>query len=341
MSGPMDEQLNVGEDSFMDTIANLVGVLIILVAIVSLHAEKIVVPRGERPEQNQAREELASALNAATRTANAIEIDSQRLEQDLAAEQRLAASLAEERREKMIWLELARRQIAEQKAALDERAQRRLEMVAEETKLQQQLDELQRQRRAQAAAAAVPKEIELVHYPTPIAKTVFSDEVHFRLENGRLAYVPLNELLEQMKAEWKYKAEKLGQDPSTVELIGPIENFRMEYELVAESPDPSLPLDPNRGMIVRFNKFLITPMGANTGEPLAVALGENSQFRQRLQRLPPGKTTISIWVYPESYEQLLTLRSWLREQGYQTACWPLESGRPITGGPNGLRTTAQ
>jgi|694.fasta_scaffold35488_2 hypothetical protein len=339
MSSPLDEQLNVGEDSFMDTIANLVGVLIILVAIVSLHAEKIVVPRSDVAVHEQARAELSSALSAVTQTANAIELDSQRLDQDLSAEQRLTASLGDERRQKMIWLELARRQISEQKAALDEQAQRRLELVAEETRLQQKLDEVQRERRAQAAAA--PKEIELVHYPTPIAKTVFSDEVHFRLENGRLAYVPLNELLEQMKAEWKYKAEKLGQDPSTVEQIGPIENFRMEYELVAESPDPNLPLDPNRGMIVRFNKFLITPLEPNRGEPLTVALADNSQFRQRLQRLPPGKTTISIWVYPESYAELMTLRSWLREQGYQTACWPLESGRPITGGPNGLRTTAQ
>ncbi len=339
MSSSFDEQLNVGEDSFMDTIANLVGVLIILVAIVSLHAEKIVVPRTNPAAHQQEQQQLAAALSAVTQTANALELDSQHLEQDLAAEQRLTASLAEERRQKMIWLELARRQISEQKAALDEQARQRLELVAEESRLQQQLQQVQMRRRAQAAAA--PREIDLVHYPTPIAKTVFSDEVHFRLENGKLCYVPLNELLEQMKAEWKYKAEKLGQDPSTVEWIGPIDNFRMEYELVAESPDPNLPLDPNRGMIVRFNKFLITPIEPQPGEPLAAALEEGSQFRQRLSRLPPGKTTISIWVYPESYESLLTLRTWLREQGYQTACWPLESGRPITGGPNGLRTTAQ
>lgn len=339
MSRGVDEQLNVGEDSFMDTIANLVGVLIILVAIVSLHAEKIVVPRTDSAAHAESRNELSSALTAVTRTANAIELDSQRLEQDLAAEQRLTASLAEERRQKMIWLELAGRQIAEQKAALDEQAQRQLEAVAEETRLQRELSELQRQRQAKTAAQS--KEIQLVHYPTPIAKTVFSDEVHFRLENGRLAYVPLNELLEQMKAEWKYKAEKLGQAPSTVEQIGPIENFRMEYELIAESPDPALSPDLSRGMIIRFNKFLIMPIEPNPGEPLEIALAEPSQFRQRLQRLPPGKTTISIWVYPESYEQLLTLRTWLREQGYPTACWPLESGRPITGGPNGLRTTAQ
>ncbi len=339
MSSSFDEQLSVGEDSFMDTIANLVGVLIILVAIVSLHAEKIVVPRTNPAVHQEKQKELVAALNAVTQTANSLELDSQRLEQDLASEQRLATSLAEERRQKMIWLELARRQISEQKAALDEQARKRLELVSEETRLEQQLQQIQMRRRAQVAAA--PKEIALVHYPTPIAKTVFSDEVHFRLEHGKLVYVPLNELLEQMKAEWKYKAEKLGQDPSTVEMIGPIENFRMEYELVAESPDPNLPLDPNRGMIVRFNKFLITPMEANPGEPLATALNEGSQFRQRLSRLAPGKTTISIWVYPESYESLLTLRTWLREQGYQTACWPLEAGRPITGGPNGLRTTAQ
>lgn len=339
MSSAFDDQLNVGEDSFMDTIANLVGVLIILVAVVSMHAEKIVIPRVDEAAHSAAVSELQDSLTKAKWTANSVEVDAQRLEMDLAAEQRLAASLAEERRQKMIWLELARRQIEEQKLSLDEQAQRRLELVAEESRLTQQLNELQMKQRALAAAA--PKEIDLVHYPTPIAKTVFSDEVHFRLENGRLIFVPLNELLDQMKAEWKYKAEKLGQDPATVEVIGPIENFRMEYELVAESPVPNQPLDANRGIIVRFNKFMIEPVQPNLGETLDIALAEGSQFRQRLSRLAPGKTTISIWVYPESYEPLLQLRQWLREQGYQTACWPLETGRPITGGPNGLRTTAQ
>ncbi|MFM7118602.1 MAG: hypothetical protein ACKO0N_18400 [Planctomycetota bacterium] len=339
MSSAFDEQLNIGEDSFMDTIANLVGVLIILVAVVSMHAEKIVIPRTDVEAHSVAKDEKTAEVTKAKWEANSVELDTQRLEMDLAAEQRLSASLAEERRQKMIWLELARRQIEEQKLALDEKSQRRLELVAEESRLRQELAEVQMKQRAQAAAA--PKEIELVHYPTPIAKTVFSDEVHVRLENGRLVFVPLNELLEQMKAEWKYKAEKLGQDPSTVEVIGPIDNFRMEYELVAESPDPNVPLDANRGMIIRFNKFIVTPTQPNPGEPLEVALQEGSEFRQRLNRLPAGKTTISIWVYPESYEQLLELRGWLRQQGYQTACWPLETGRPITGGPNGLRTTAQ
>ena len=339
MSSAFDEQLNVGEDSFMDTIANLVGVLIILVAVVSMHAEKIVVPRTDVEAHSVAKEEITAEVKKAKWEANSVELDTQRLEMDLAAEQRLSASLAEERRQKMIWLELARRQIEEQKSALDEKSRRKLELVAEESRLRQELAEVQMKQRAQMAAA--PKEIELVHYPTPIAKTVFSDEVHVRLENGRLVFVPLNELLEQMKAEWKYKAEKLGQDPSTVEVIGPIDNFRMEYELVAESPEPNQPLDPNRGMIIRFNKFIVTPTQPNLGETLDIAFREGSEFRQRLSRLPAGKTTISIWVYPESYEQLMELRGWLRQQGYQTACWPLETGRPITGGPNGLRTTAQ
>lgn len=339
MSSAFDDQLNVGEDSFMDTIANLVGVLIILVAVVGMHAEKIVIPRTDIETHSVAKKEVTEAVTKAKWEANSVELDTQRLEMDLAAEQRLSASLAEERRQKMIWLELARRQIEEQKLALDEKSQRKLELVAEESRLRQELAEAQMKQRALAAAA--PKEIELVHYPTPIAKTVFSDEVHVRLENGRLVFVPLNDLLEQMKAEWKYKAEKLGQDPSTVEVIGPIDNFRMEYELVAESPDPNLPLDANRGMIIRFHKFIVTPTQANLGETLEVALQDGSEFRQRLGRLPPGKTTISIWVYPESYEQLMELRGWLRQQGYQTACWPLETGRPITGGPNGLRTTAQ
>ena len=51
--------------------------------------------------------------------------------------------------------------------------------------------------------------IVLKHLPTPLAKTVFGQEVHFRLLDGRLAYVPLNELVDILSAQWQQKVWKL------------------------------------------------------------------------------------------------------------------------------------
>lgn len=337
MSASAEEPLNVGEDSFMDTIANLVGVLIILVAVVGMRAEQMVAPRIQNPQREQVRKQLENTVLETTQVANTLEMDSSRLEQDLFAEQRLVARLNDERRQKLIWIELAKRQLAEKLAELDTQSRQRLEWIADQARLQQELAQLQMQRRA---AATQPRTVDLVHYPTPIAKTVFADELHFRLEQGRLVYVPIEELIAAMKAEWKHQAEKMGDQPALIEAIGPIENFRMEYELIAERGDP-LQLESSAALLIKFNRFVILPMSDELGEPLADALRDGSQFRERLRRQNPARTTVSLWVYPDSYEPLSELKGWLREQGFQAACWPMEAGQPISGGPRGLRTTAQ
>ena len=339
MNPNSNEEIDVGSDSFMDTIANLVGVLIILVAVVSLKAEKIIKTADKSSERQTQMARMANDLTVEQSQANGLEIDAVRLEQDLASEQRLQARLSYERHQKLIWMELARRQIEEQKLSLDDQQRRQLESQAEKSRLEQNLAQIEMRCRALQTTAA--KTEDLIHYPTPIAKTVFSDEVHFRMERGTIAHVPINELIAQMKAEWKYKAEKLQQHSSTIETVGPIENFRMEYELVVEPEDAMAPPAMNQRMMIRFNRFVIEPLSENAGESFEKALTENSAFRSRLERLVPGKTTVSIWVYPDSYRELAKLKEWLRERGFQTACWPLETGRPITGGPNGMRSTAQ
>lgn len=97
--------------------------------------------------------------------------------------------------------------------------------------------------------------------------------------------------------------------------------------------------------MIQFNGFQLFPASENLGVPVAEALVDSdqqtSEFAYALRRFPPGKTTVSLWVYPDSFAEYNQVKNWLYDRGYQVACWPLNHDKWISGGPNGFRTSAQ
>ena len=75
------------------------------------------------------------------------------------------------------------------------------------------LEILNRQREAIEKTPAESVEIE--SFTTPLGRTVDGREVHFQLSHGRIAYVPLNELVDKAVADVKRKVDRaLGSDPN-------------------------------------------------------------------------------------------------------------------------------
>ena len=107
----------------------------------------------------------------------------------------------------------ANRDLAQFKSQLDEQSQRKLELAARIQEMSLRLRELEQKEESLAAENETP--IELEHLPTPMAQTVFGRERHFRLSGGKLVYVPLNELTEQLRSEAHKNAWKL-KDVSTI-----------------------------------------------------------------------------------------------------------------------------
>ena len=148
----------------------------------------------------------------------------------------------------------------------------------------------------------------------------------------------MNELIELMRDEWKEKARKLERADETTETVGPIGDFRLQYLLQAKQAEgPSG--RPTR--TPEFSKFVLVPTSESIGVPYENALQEESEFRMWIELSEPAKTTVSVWVYPDSFEEFNLLKKWLYQRGFKTACWPLSANRPITGGPSGHRSTAQ
>ncbi len=335
MTRRQQQEALVGEDSFLDVVGNLVGVLIILVAVVSVQAgrwvrsqaaEELPTHRVQAEEQALFLDEKAS-LSIEAEVADLQKAIAERTMIQQVAEQVLRQTLIENRE---LEIEIERRR---ELASQDDR--QRIDQAAEISELQRTVERLKSQ--MTAAEVVITQRTEILHYPTPIAKTVFSDEIHFRLQNGRISFVPLDAMLQKIKAQAESRLAELTKSPIVSGVIGPDSGFMMEYQLAGQRYERG----DQRGVQVQFLGFVMYPVTNCPSEDLRDALQEDSQFRSRLNRLTPSKTTVSVWVYPESYPQFLELKQWLRERGYQVAAWPLDDGAHISGGPAGLRSSAQ
>ena len=77
------------------------------------------------------------------------------------------------------------------------------------------------------------------------------------------------------------------------------------------------------------------------GEPVRLALEQGSEFREKLAKILPGRTTITIWVYPDGFDAFRQIRKELYRQGYTIAARPLPMGEAIAGSPDGSKSAAQ
>ena len=330
----MQHDAGMGQDSFLDIVANLVGILIILVVVVGAQAASSW--QAVQPSQTQLVEadKIKRALDKEFEHALNLQRENGELHRKLDYEQSLSKRLSANRHALLM-------QMSEAKVLLDSRKQDMDEHLVESHRLRAEVEQLKQQIqqvRYEFAAvdhhsAVVAKTIE--HYPTPIAKTVFSDEIHFQIKGGKIAYVPMDELITAMRNEWKVKAKKLNSAENTWESVGPIENFRMQYLLKVVSNT----VGPPSTYGIQFQRFEIQSLSSIIGEEIENALQSDSDFRRRLSRLIPQKTTVSLWVYPTDYQQFVEIRDWLRQNQFQIASWPLKEGQLISGGPSGFRTS--
>ncbi len=345
------KQITTGQDSFLDIVANLVGILIILVVVVGAQASASWVHTSPSEGLVAKIDDLKESKARLDDTITKLQSDNESLVRKQAKENSLAAALTDQRHEALISLEIfqqklkvAKKTRLEKLAAIDTAAAIEIEkkdaFEVQQRLLKDELAELNRESKAVSYSNEPATEV-IKHFPNPIAKTVFSDEIHFCLNNGRLSYVPMTELLSLIKSEWKRNAERLSRVEQVIEIVGPVGDYRMQYELVVETNYDRMGDGTMAQKSVSFQGFRMIPSSPLIGEPIEAALQKNSNFQKRLTNFEPGKTTVSIWVYPNDFESHAILKKWIYENGFQMASWPLDHGKRISGGPAGFKTSAQ
>ena len=90
-----------------------------------------------------------------------------------------------------------------------------------------------------------------------------------------------------------------------------------------------------------WNMIYLVDAEPNLGQPIAQALGPGSEFRGRIAACRPQSTTVTIWVYPDSFDDFRALKAELFKLGFLTAARPMPMGEPIAGSPSGSRSRAE
>jgi hypothetical protein len=327
------ESTEFGSDSFLDIIANVVGILIILVMVTGVRvklAPASADPPPAAPRQYGLEEQRRRVEKLAGGVADA--------EHALAGEdQRLAAG---------------RRAIDQARNGLEER-QARLEADAahwqDAERFRRELEELLAADKARLggllrdrAAIPAPKKDkhEIVSYPTPLSHGVDGPEIHFQLKDGLVAHVPMRTLVEGIIQDFRVKVGSRPEARMIEGKVGPAEQFDLTYVMVLE-------------------KGVFVPLATRLGESLDQALAPNSRFRQVLYSgehdRPIGNTssryesttgepqqiTVTLWTYPDSFALYRRLKQELYLEGFAVAGRPMPFGTPIAGARTGTQSQAQ
>jgi hypothetical protein len=328
-----------GQDSFLDVITNLVGILLILVMVVGIRAQGAIVKLPLAPSSTTVSQQTLSERNNVRKQADNLRANVMEIQHRADQIGELVAQRQQERHQLNVLMTAARLELSQRAKTLSQSQQDQVKASLDVQELERQLLQVQSQQRT--LSGNDKSTVVLEHFPTPLAQTVFGREEHFRLLGGRLVFVPLNELTDQLRDAAERQIHRLKDVPQISETIGPMQGFYLRYTLQRRELGTLTRLGPAVRQVIELKQFTLVPSADDLGEPLVKALQPASQFRQVLDSLKPGTTVITVWTYPDSYSEFRQLKSWLYERGFSTAARPLPAGQPIGGSPSGTRSAAQ
>lgn len=317
------EDASVGEDSFLDTIANLVGIMIILVVVVGSKT-KI---DAEAYGRELAEKSPPMELDEPVREVRALQQSLLNTQEQQRAYELENAYRKLERDNLLAQVTLARAAVEEHLQSLDADKRRDIEQEQQLETLQAKLQEMTEKMGA-AEESKRPK-IVLEHLPTPMAKTVFHREMHVKLQNNRVAVIPWDRLVDTLKQQVPLAARRNASRSSLEDSLGPIGGWLMKYRML------SVP----GGM--ELDRFELEQVSSDDDEPLAQACAPSGRLYMELASRNPAETVVTVWIYPESFDTFRQLKVYLFEQGFLSAARPMPNGLRIGASPSGNRSSAQ
>ena len=181
----------------------------------------------------------------------------------------------------------------------------------------------------------------LNHRLSPVTKPVESDEVHFRVAEGMVSMIPLNDLLDRLKDQVMSRRSTIMRFNQFEGQVGPVSGYSMKYTVEKEGGTALESLQTGDLRVrVSVSKWQLQPEESLLQEPIADALRPGSRFRQQLETCPPD-SVVTIWVYETSFSQFAAIRELAHGLRLRVAARPLPEGTPIVGSPNGSRSSAQ
>jgi hypothetical protein len=234
---------------------------------------------------------------------------------------------------------VAKSKIDGQVNELSEEERNQFEIDRELSELEQQLADLMGQQGTLPDSEVPP--IVLHHLPTPMAKTVFGHEIHVMMTENMVSVIPWNELVDSLKREARGAVERNTQRDRFTNELGPIGGFTMKYTLKSQTGMMSDGARTAMGRMVELDRFVLTPEPDLLKETVEQTLSTGGRLRAELAMHKNQNTTVTVWVYPDSFGALRKLKDTLFPEGFLCAARPLPFGVPVGASPNGSSSTAQ
>ncbi len=175
---------------------------------------------------------------------------------------------------------------------------------------------------------------------SPVARPADGNEYHFELHRNRIAFIDLERLLTLTKADAQVRIRMTDRVPSISGKVGPVGAFSLEYELLRSVPG-SVEEMLERKSYFNFRAWELVPESETRGETYESTRNPLSEFSRAVNRITPGRATITLWVYPDSFTLHRRIRNDLIERGFSVAARPLPDGMTIRGSPMGTQSAAQ
>ncbi len=340
-------------DSFLDVVANVVGIIIRLILVVWVGARSY----GSIQQLAAPPEPPAAVAEEDTEAP----IETEPLDPALAAERKQLAEAEAALRAEVARLDLTREKVQLTDRELEQLAERRAALAAERAGIESRSEEAKKAAQAtaltgdelrerlrrltdeiKAMQAAQPAAKKVVHYRTPVSKPVEAEELQFECRLGRVTFIDVGALVDEVKRGMRAKGEELRTSWEVTDVVGPMGPFQLRYTLERERDSfPGNTPDAAGSYRYGLSAWTVEAVTEVRGETLEQALKPGSEFRQIADGLDPQYAAVTFWVYPDSFPLYRQLRDYLYERDLVVAGRPLPEGGRIASTRHGTVSRGQ
>ncbi|MDO5580352.1 MAG: hypothetical protein Q4G69_04410 [Planctomycetia bacterium] len=344
-----EESLESGQDSFLDIVSNIVGILIILVMIagarvgavnpaadpiapVSDSAAVSVPVQGPDPKENrQEYIEICRKFESGKEAIQSLKGTVGELNTQLQRVKMQADNVENQHHQMLVDIDGMETIVQMESEKKDKSTQQQFEQKRAVYQLDEKIKELQRIEKSLEESGK--KSIKIENIPTPLGKKVEGHEGFFCLRNGRISHVPMNVFSERLRSYFRNFRQI--QQSEIDDAMGPIEGYTFHFQAsltqVREADGTRLSFSFNFGECIPENDLL--------GETLKEALADGSVFRRKVALYLKESSTITLFVYPDSFNELREIKKILLEKEYNIALRPMPQNQRITFSPHGSKST--
>ena len=175
---------------------------------------------------------------------------------------------------------------------------------------------------------------------SPVARPSSNDEFHFELHRNRVSFINLDRLLELARADAQVRIRMSDRTGLINSQVGP--DRILFPELRARSRNSGIDeLIQRQSIRFDLKGWEIVPESEQRGDTYERTRNPVSEYARAINRLTPGRSVVTFWVYPDSFELYRRLRAELIAGNFSVAGRPLPEGMTIRGSPMGSVSAAQ